>query len=183
MRVMRRLAWAIPVALFLLDPSFACGPAEPQYQYGAAEMRAAVEGTWSFTILPDGATTPVQVTVQIAQAASAPGAQARARGRGLVRAAHACGNRTLVKSAAACIDSTTMPLEVRYLAGDASFATAALSGTFEVMSLVFETGSTRLELVLGDYHLESEISPGGTLVNPQVAPTGAAGSLTIVTRS
>src|SRR5450432_1682451 len=83
--VMRRLAWLVPVACFLLDPSFACGPPAPQYEYGAAEMRAAVEGNWSFTIMPEGASAPIQVTVKVAQATALPGQQAHAPVFGLVR--------------------------------------------------------------------------------------------------
>ena len=53
---MRKLIWIVPLAFFFLNPAIACGPAEPQFQYGAVEMRAAVEGDWSFTITPDGGT-------------------------------------------------------------------------------------------------------------------------------
>jgi hypothetical protein len=184
---MRRLLWAIPVALFFLNPSFACGPAEPEFRYGATEMRAAVEGNWSFTIMPEGASGPIQVTVNVAQAAASPGGQAQAPWRGLVRPAYACGSRTLVKSASACIDVTTMPLAVTYVLGDASFASAPMSGTFEVMGTEFQTAaSTMLELVLGDYRVRAQVSPDRTVVNPYLGPAAsgaAAGTLTIVTRS
>jgi hypothetical protein len=179
---MRRLSWLLPIAFFFLNPGFACGPAEPQYKYGADEMRAAVEGTWSFTIMPEGASAPIQVTVELEQAATAPGAQAAAPGRALVRPAYACGSRTLVKSANACIDSSVMPLTVTYVAGDPSFANAALSGTFTVNGTELVTAVTDLELVIGDYHIQSEVSPRGNLVNPLITSTGAQGTLTIVTR-
>jgi hypothetical protein len=48
---MRKLLWAVPIAAFFLNPGLACTD-EPEFQYGAAEMRAAVEGDWSFTIGP-----------------------------------------------------------------------------------------------------------------------------------
>ena len=98
---MRNLFWFVPIAVFLLNPSFACSGDEPTFQYGAAEMRAAVEGDWSFAITPTGGTA-TQVTVHIDQAAAPATAAARASGVALVRAAHACGTRTLVKSAGAC---------------------------------------------------------------------------------
>jgi hypothetical protein len=183
---MRRLLWTIPVALFFLNPSFACGPTEPEFRYGATEMRAAVEGNWSFTIMPDGASGPVQVTVMVGQATAAPGQQAQAPARGLVRAAYACGSRTLVKSASACIDVSTMPLAVTYVLGDASFASVPMSGTFEVMGTEFQTAaSTMLELVLGEYHVHAQVGPTGNVVNPYLGPgtSGAAGgSLTIISR-
>jgi hypothetical protein len=184
---MRRLLWAIPVALFFLDPSFACGPPEPQFRYGATEMRAAVEGNWSFTIMPDGASGPIQVTVNVEQAATLPGQQAQAPVLGLVRPAYACGSRTLLKSASACIDTSTMPLDVTYVLGDASFASVPMSGTFEVMGTEFQTAATTmLELVLGEYHVHAQVGPTGDVVNPLLGPgaSGAfVGSLTIVSRS
>jgi hypothetical protein len=179
---MRRLTWLLPLAFFFLNPGFACGPAEPQYKYGAEEMRAAVEGVWSFTIMPEGGGGAMQLSVKIEQAATAPAAHAAAPGRTLVRAAYACGGRTLVKSAGACIDWTEMPLTVTYLAGDPSFANATLSGTFVVNGTEFVTTITDLELVLGGYHITSQLSPGGTLVNPRISPAGTPGTLTIVTR-
>jgi hypothetical protein len=180
---MRRFLWAVPVAVFFLNLGFACGPAEPQYQYGAAEMRAAVEGNWSFTILPDGASSPIQVTVKVEQAATAPGQRASARGRSFVRAAYACGSRTLVKGAAACIDSSVMPLAVTFVSGDASLANVALSGTFIINGTQFLTAISDLELVLGGYHISSQLSPEGSFVMPRIGPGESLGSLTIVTRS
>ena len=71
---MRNLWWMFPVAVFFLNPSFACSD-EPQLQYGAAEMLAVVTGDWSLTITPDGGTA-TQVTVHVEQAA-APATAAR----------------------------------------------------------------------------------------------------------
>ena len=52
---MRSLLWVVPIAFFFLNPNLGCvGPDEPQFQYGAAEMRAAIAGTWSFSITPNG---------------------------------------------------------------------------------------------------------------------------------
>jgi hypothetical protein len=182
---MRRALWAIPIAVFFLNPSFACGPSDdaPQFHFDATEMRAAVEANWSFTIMPEGAAGPIQVTVKVEQAATAPAAQARAPRRSLVRAAHACGTRTLVKGAAACVDVSAMPLTVTFVSGDASFASAPLSGLFQIMGAEFNVQSTLFQLVLGDYHIEAQLEPNGELVNPHVVPVGSRGSLTIVTRA
>ena len=97
---MRNLFWLLFIGFFFLNPGVAC-TGEPDYQYGAEELRAAVEGDWSLTIAPNGA-APIAVTIHIAQATTAAGAAARAPGRSLVRSAYACGTRTLVKGAAAC---------------------------------------------------------------------------------
>ena len=79
---MRNLWWVLPIAFFFLNPNLACGTDEPQFQYGAAEMQAAIAGTWSFTITPTGGTA-TEVTVQIDEADTAPGATAQAPRRSL----------------------------------------------------------------------------------------------------
>jgi len=175
---MRRLIWLIPLSAFFLNPSFACTD-EPQFQYGAEEMRAAVQGDWSFTVTPDGGTA-TQVMVHLDQAAVAASATAsRAQGRAVVRAAHACGTRTLVKSAGACIDISQMPLAVTYLSGDASFANATLSGTFTVFSLTFGVGT--LDLTLGPYQITVMVNADGSLGEARLVPTGPGGVTGTVT--
>jgi hypothetical protein len=174
---MRNLLWFLPIAVFLLNPSFACSD-EPTFQFGAAEMRDAVEGDWSFAIRPAvGAAT--QVTVHVDQAGPPATASARASGVALVRAAHACGTRTLVKSAGACIDVTEMPLAVTYVSGDAAFATAAMSGVFRVDGLTFGPGD--LELMVGPYQIVARLNADGTLADPHLGPGGTTGEL-MVTR-
>ncbi|HVZ73897.1 MAG TPA: hypothetical protein VHJ20_16070 [Polyangia bacterium] len=178
---MRRLLWAIPIAAFFLNPSLACGPAGPSYEYGAQEMRDAVTGTWSLTFTPDGGTqTRVSFLVEQASAPEGQTPSAAREGRSLVRAAHACGTRTLVASAAACVDITDMPLEVTFLSGDDTFKTAALSGTFRVVGTRFFSGD--VELVLGPYHVTSQISAFGTLSNTNLSAPGPGGAITVVTR-
>jgi hypothetical protein len=172
---MRNLLWFLPVAAFLLNPSVACSDDEPGFQFGAAEMRAAVAGDWSFTITPTGGDA-TQVTVNIDQAA-APATAARAPGVALVRAAHACGNRTLVKSAGACLEVTQMPLAVTYVSGDAAFANATLSGTFNIFGLQFMTGD--LDLRIGPYQVLARLNPDGTIADPHLGPLGTTGTLAV----
>jgi hypothetical protein len=177
---MRTLLWLVPVAFFFLNPGVGCGSDEPQFDYGATEMRAAIEGDWSFTITSDaGAVT--QVTVHVDQASATSGAAARAPGRALVRAAYACGTRTLVKSAQACVDVTEMPLAVTYVSGDDAFATAALSGTFGVVGLSFAYGGD-LVLNIGPYQIVSQVKPDRSLVDLRLGPGGQTGTV-IVSRS
>jgi hypothetical protein len=167
-RGMRRLLWLAPIAMFFLNPNVACVD-EPEFQYGAEEMRAAVEGDWSFTITPTGGTA-TELTVHIEQG-TAP-ATAQSSGSAFVRAAHACGDRTLVKSAAACIDLTKMPLAVTYVSGDAAFASARLAGNFTVYGLTFGVGDLALDL--GSYIFRAGVSADGTVTVPEIfTPDGA----------
>jgi len=162
---MRRLLWVLPLAAFLLNPNLACGVGEPEFHFGATEMRAAFEGDWTFTFTPaDGAST--QVTLHLAQAAMPIASRVPGDGGGLIRSAQACGTRTLIKGAGACIDSTQMPLTVTYEAGDPSFAApeARLSGNFTVYGLEFTGGTLRLGLEpLGSVELEVDLNADGSV--------------------
>ena len=177
---MSKLIWIVPLAFFFLNPAIACGPAEPEFQYGAAEMRAAVEGDWSFTITPVGGTA-TQVTLHVDQATTtADAGVARAPGRGLVRAAYACGTRTLVKSAGACIDATQMPLALTFVSGDATLGGGHLSGMLTVEGLIFTTvAAGALSFTIGPYDIESMLGPDGTLGAPHLGPGGTAGTLVV----
>ena len=173
---MRNLAWPIAVGFFFLNPSFACGTDEAQFQYGAPEMRGAVEGNWALTITPAGGTA-TQVVVHVAQASSAStslGAPPPSHG-GIVRTAFACGSRTLVRSAAACVDLSEMPLAVSYVSGDASFAGVSMSGTFTVPGLVFGEGN--LESKIGPYQVLSQVAADGLLGDPHLGALGTTGTL------
>jgi hypothetical protein len=177
---MPKLIWIVPLAFFFLNPAVACGPAEPEFQYGAAEMRAAVEGDWSFTFTPNGGTA-TQVTLHIEQAATAGDAGvARAPKRGLLRAAYACGTRTLVKSAGACIDVTQMPLALTFVSGDATLGGSHLFGMLTVNSLIYTSVAAGvLSLTIGPYDIESMLGPDGTLGDPHLGPGGTTGTLVV----
>jgi hypothetical protein len=181
---MRRLACVLALAFFFLNPAFACGPAEPEYHFGAAEMSFAVEGNWTFAIAPQGGAALPTVTVHLEQASSADGGATASRStrRSLIRAAHACGGRTLVKSAAACIDITRMPLVVSVVSGDATFSQTPPTGDFSVYGYDFSQGI--LGLKVGSYELQIDVFADRTFGNGHVMmPTGEQASLTLVTRS
>jgi hypothetical protein len=163
---MRSLLWVLLVAVFLLNPSFACVD-EPEFQFGAAEMRAVVEGDWSITIIAPPSGEMVQATVHVEQAAAPARAAVHTPGGALVRAAYAC-SRTLLKSAGACIESTQMPLAVTFVSGDASFANMEMSGNFNVWGLKFVVGD--LDLVIGTRHVLIHVNADGTFTGPE--PTG-----------
>jgi hypothetical protein len=176
---MHSLFWLVPIAFFFINPSFGCGTDEPQWQYGAAQMQAAVAGTWTFVITPAGGTA-TEVTVQIDEADTAPGATAQAPRRSLIRAAHACGSRTLVKSAAACTDESSMPLAITFVSGDPSLMSAQPVGSFIVPGTTFQAGF--LNMMIGTYLITATVSPDGTVTNPSVSGQGTSGTL-VITRS
>jgi hypothetical protein len=155
---MRKIAMVLGALMFLLNPNLACDDGGPQFQYGEAEMRAAIEGNWLVTFTArDGTST--QVTLRIEEGT---GPQTSYQTGGLVRSAYACGTRTFVKSAAACVDGSQMPLTVAVVAGDSVYASATWSGDFIVMSTVFVSGSGMLSLSFGDLHLQANVSPDGS---------------------
>jgi uncharacterized cupin superfamily protein len=166
---MRKIAVVLGALMFLLNPNLACDDGGPQFQYGEAEMRAAVEGNWQVTFTASNG-TQTQVTLRIEEGT---GTQTSLRPGGLVRAAYACGSRTFVRSAAACVDGSTMPLAVTVVAGDSTYANATWSGTFDVPSTVFASGSGMLNLSFGDWYLLAMVSPDGSVTNVYLSPVSS----------
>ena len=162
----------------LSNPNLGCvSPDEPQFQYGAAEMLAAITGNWTFTITPSGGTATA-MTVQFDEADNAPGATTHASASALIREAHACGSRTLVKSAGACIDVSSMPLAITFVSGDPSLMTASLSGSFIVSGTTFQGGL--LELWVGSYQIDASLLPDGTVMNTSLYVTGQGTTGTVI---
>jgi phage tail sheath gpL-like len=140
---LRSVVFAVGIIVFSINPTFACGSAEPDYQYGEAELRAVIEGTWSAA---------------------------------LVRAAHACGTRTLIASANACTDATEMPLDVTFIAGDSALQATAAEGSFRVDSLIFTTGV--LELAIGGIRISASVDADGNVMSSAlIAPLGGTAAL------
>lgn len=158
---MRKLSWLLLAAFFFLNPGFACGPMEPEFQYGAKEMRAAIEGNWAVTITPTGGAAQDYV-VTLKQAMSASPSATRAPERAFVRAAHACGDRTLLASANACVSSTIMPLTVTVAPGGPTIA-GPNTGSFAVHALTF--GQGELYLSLGERQVSATIDQDGATLS------------------
>jgi hypothetical protein len=153
----RRVRWivagAVALAALVLNPMFGVfsGP-----RFGAAALRAAVEGTWRLTVDDAGATRTV--TFRIAQGTEADAAEVeRAEHVGLVRPAGACGHRSLVRSAGACRDWTSMPLEVTLIADGEARRVAP--GTFSVVGSEFQVGE--LTVTVADVELSAQVTPAG----------------------
>lgn len=169
----------IAAAVFFLNPSFGCVE-EPEFQYGAEEMRAAIEGTWDLTLSYSDGQEQV-LTVAIAQGGGVPTAQATpGGGRDLIRSAAACGTRTLVKSASACSSSTEMPLTVTFVSGDETFRTAEMRGNLAVDSLIFTQG--QLGLVIGGSQISGTLSAAGETSDLVIALNGGRSGTATLTR-
>lgn len=169
--MVRKLSLLLLVAFFFVNPGFACAP-EDEYQYGAAELRAAIEGDWAVTITPTGGTA-TEYRLNLKQATSAPSTASARRPTGLIRAAHACGTRTLVAGAAACVDITEMPLTVT-LAPGAPAVSGTPTASYRVWSLVFTTGD--LDLALGAHRVSAQVKADGTVSSASLSndATGTA---------
>jgi hypothetical protein len=164
---MRRLIVSLAVLTFFVNPGIACGPDDPEFQYGEADMRATVEGNWRVAWTnPDGSSYELSLAIREGAASLGGGTQVllprqpRAR---LVRTASACGTRTFVRSAGACIDASQMPVEVAYVSGDPAYQTAVMSGTFNVAGLSFVYG--QLSLGLGGLTVNATIERNGTVTS------------------
>lgn len=164
----RRIQWivtgAVAVAVLVLNPvsGVLSGP-----RFGAAELRAAVEGTWRLTVEGQGGENQT-VTFRLAQGTAADLRQARAPG--LVREAAACGGRSLVRSAGACMDETRMPLEVTLIA-EGGEQRRTKPGEFRAAGDEFRGGE--LEVAVAEVQLRARVAPGGEV--QWVSSYGAAG--------
>ncbi len=146
-----------------LNPWF--GVTADVFQFEAPEVLAAVEGTWQLGIAAsDGSPRTIRFTLAQDRPVTPPHAA-----RGLVRSAAACGRRTLVKSASACIDITEVPLEVVWLAeaGPARQDPA----TFFVEGKRFHGG--HFTATIGDLALSAEITPDGKASDIRILERGA----------
>ncbi len=177
---MRRLLLSLAVLAFFINPGIACSSSdEGGFEYGEADMRAAVEGQWQLAWSAPGRAS-VSATVQISEASGQADRGVAAtrstgqRGR-FIRAAAACCSRTFVKSAAACVDMSRMDLQVAYVSGESALQNATLAGSFMVGSLTFRSGY--MQLVLDQTHLTVIVRPDGTVESSQ--GTSPDGQLTV----
>lgn len=150
-------ALVLGLAALVLNPLFACSELEPGYAFGEVEMRAAVEGTWRISVPAHGADAPaLEYTLVIAQGTKV----ARLQQRGLVAPAAACGSRSFVRTASACIDDTTMPLDVQIVRGPGpAGSTGPSRGEFVVYGRSFQSGELRL--TIDAMNVSARISPKG----------------------
>lgn len=165
-------ALVLGLAALVLNPFFACSALAPGFELGADEMRAAVEGTWTITVPGNGVDAPaVEFTVVIAQRASV----ARLDDHSLVAPAAACGSRSFVKTAAACLDSTKMPLDVQIVKGP---STKPASGELVVYGTSFDNG--RLDLTLAANEMRAMVNAQGTARDARLIVDGSERDVELV---
>jgi hypothetical protein len=172
--VKRTVITAVALAVLVLNPVFGLLSG---YDFGAPELRAAVEGTWQLTIASPDA-PPRTVTFTLAQGAEAPDVHA-ARARSLVRPAAACGRRSLVKAASACRDSTELSLDVTTIA-DGKPQPRPGRGVFVVSGTRFHSGALRIDV--GGVSLEATLTPTGEVVSASGYVPGERDTRTTTTR-
>ena len=142
----------IGLTALVVNPFFACDR-QPSFDYGEAEMRAAIEGTWKFAIRdPKGPVHEIALTIR----EKANGTEQHADRDGVFHMASACGTRTFVRSAGACMDVSEMKLDVT------ADAVRVEGGFFMVVSTSFDRGELELKL------------PSGLLIEAHVSRTGVA---------
>ncbi len=142
-------------AALVLNPFAACA-VEPGWRFGANEMRAAIEGTWTITVPARGPDAPAMTyTVSIRQGDGSARSES-ASASSLVAPAAACGSRSFVRTAGACLDSTEMPLDVQIVTGPVR---GTASGELRIIGRSFSYG--RVELTLGASRLTAVVSPDG----------------------
>jgi hypothetical protein len=164
--MMKKLLVAVlGLAALVLSPVAACSmfsERDPVFEFGGAEVRAAIEGTWTITVPAWEPGAPrVDYTVVITQGRG-PVAQRSAR-PSLVAAATACSERSLVRSASACGDSTKVPLDVQIVNAPSSHGSR---GELVVWGTRFHQG--RLEATIDGLTLAAQISAGGTATKVSV---------------
>jgi hypothetical protein len=137
----------VAVTAFIVNPGFGCYPPERAFEYDAAEMRAAVEGTWKLRIQGRP-----EATLTIVQAAGAEQHAARAS---FVRSASACSQRSFVRTAGACIDESEMPLEIKV----AGMPVKTATGMLRVIGHEFRAGE--LDLHFDGMGVYAQITPSG----------------------
>ncbi|HUQ07576.1 MAG TPA: hypothetical protein VM261_34015 [Kofleriaceae bacterium] len=147
------------VAALVLNPVGACSMFSDRagvFEFGDAEVRAAVEGTWTITVPASGpGTAPIEYTIAIAQGTD-PVAQ-RSAPRSLVATAAACSDRTLVRSASACGDSTTVPLDLQLVN-----APPEPSGRGKLVIWGTSFGQGELRAFVGVHQVSASIDSSGT---------------------
>jgi hypothetical protein len=84
------------------------------FEYGAEELRPMVEGEWRLELAENADASEPAAVMRVAFAWSHKALQARAPGGrgGWIREAAACSQRSLVRPAHACLDTTELVIDV-----------------------------------------------------------------------
>lgn len=170
-------------ALFLVaNPAYfaACAGEEngDSFTYGESDMLELMDGLNSTEWLVDGYALELSLTQGTGASASFSLPDA-GNSPSFVRSAHACGGRSFVKSAAACIDWTDLPVlgtlrifeqvgaEERTLIDE-----IPVDGNITVMSLNLDHAEVNLSLNNGSAYLSWDEELGGEFVFEQLKADG-----------
>jgi hypothetical protein len=163
-RILIGVCTVVGLAVLVLSPMV---DLIPRPNFGADELRAAVEGTWQLTVRGEDGTART-VTFRLVQGSEVEGGHASAHA--LIRPAAACGRRTLVRSAGACKDTTRMPLEVTRIA-DGGERREAEAGELMVFGTRFD--HALLSVRVAELQVSASVTPAGEV--GQVSSSGDAG--------
>jgi hypothetical protein len=165
---------AVWLAALVLNPFYACEDGAEGFQFTEADVRGAIEGTWKLEIAGHA---PITLAIREVHGA----VQARA-GTGWVASAAACGSRSFVRPAHACMDFTMMELDVRVLAGarGSTYGRVDVAGThFHGAELHVSIYSPRSRSGALRGPAEPDLSIGDTRVVAFVTPDGKATQVSI----
>ena len=151
------LSACVFVTAFAINPMLLSG-CRKSFDFGEAEVvalvdRAAKGGPYRLSSREGD----VEVSFEVSQVVGEDKTGAAPRGTGVVRSALACGNRTFLRSAGACIDPTTVPVQgtmtVKTVAGVVLLDRAPSTGALEVhgTSLASATLSLKRDAAPGDH--------------------------------
>lgn len=139
---MARTAWTMAIGLgaFLVNPGWACQSGggsddEADFDFGEAEMRAAIEGSYKGS-LSDG--RAVTLNVSEAQASSS------AEGPSTSTDSSGCITRGFIKPAGACVESSELQLFGRLTVADSRAVQILMKGSFAVVGLTLTNGELYL---------------------------------------
>jgi hypothetical protein len=133
------LIWVLGFTAFAMNPALACSSSpEDEFDYGEAEMIAAVQGTWQVTVTPPDARIST-VTFRVERGTAPNGALAAPPGL-----TPQCGTRTFTRPAAACVSSSQLALAASIVNADPPLDISEGKGWFTVRSLKYTGGQMTL---------------------------------------
>jgi hypothetical protein len=135
-------------AILAVNPMFGCFAVH--FDYSEADMKKAIEGQWKLTI------DHRELEMSVREAKSVK----RHASNGIVNSAAACGTRSFMNTAEACIDASSMDVEI-VIAGVTSH------GTFRVFSTSFERGL--LETEVDGVWLDADVDSLGQVLEVRAA--------------
>jgi hypothetical protein len=168
------LMWVLGFTVFAVNPAVGCSSSpDAEFEYGEAEMLAAVQGTWQLTFeRPEGTST---VTFSVERGAASNGALAAPPGF-----TPQCVTRTFTRPAAACSPSSDLALAATVIEAQPSLEAADGKGQYSIGSVKYVGG--RLWLRFGssldlEARLDANNAVRDSFVKWQGAPVGITAAL------